>query len=129
MGDKNYFVYCSHGDCIRLQKIGPAFLYTALMFSMMLAMVLWPGQGDKLLVIVADSSAHSADHRLYNMLEHTEAKILNKLSGNRFIVTGPESDLASILYNRGALLVIKADPTLWCGWEDSTLNEAPFRRI
>lgn len=112
-----------------MQKVGPTFLYVVVVFGMMLAMVLWPGQDDKLLVIVADSDTYSADHRLYTMLERTEAKVLNRLSSHRFIVTGPESDLVSTLYNRGALLVIKADPTLWCGSQDSTLNEAPFRRI
>lgn len=96
---------------------------------MMLAMVLWPAQGDKLLVVVPNSDTYSADHRLYGMLEDTDAKVLNRLSGNRFIITGPESDLAGKLYNRGALLVIKADPTLWCGWQDSTVRDAPFRRI
>ncbi len=103
--------------------------YVIAIFLAMTAMVLWPRAGDPILVFVSPfESAQSADEKLYALLSTTEAKLVDKVSGHRFVVTSDDPDLAQKLFRNGAFLVMKANPELGCSAVDVPLETTPFRR-
>lgn len=99
-------------------------VYCASVFLALLALIFWPANTDRLLVVVpgVDASqnsrfAQSAHQYIFAALANTDARVVGQVGDQSFIVaTTPDmaAGLAKILYENGAYIVVNAQGDFGC---------------
>lgn len=93
-------------------------LFCVAIFAAMLAVVLVPGDSEKLLVFVKENKT---DTSLYGILRGSDGRLVERLGARSFIVAGAAPGFISRLYSNGAFLVVKALPFYGCSEPLKTL--------
>lgn len=86
-------------------------LFVGLVFAAVTAIVLYPWNPGKVMVVLPYGAESSA---VYNLLEGTEGRVVKVMAADRFVVESTKENFIDRLYANGAFLVLNASPILGC---------------
>jgi len=96
----------------------------------MLAGVLYPGDNDRVIVVLGKSVTNSS---IYSVLDGTQGTLVEKLGSRFFVVESKAENFVDGLYANGAFLVLNGRAYYGCGTPldgslTNDIKENPYRR-
>jgi hypothetical protein len=87
-------------------------LFVGVAYSLMLTLVLAPGESSRLIVIFKNNPENTG---IYSILNETNGALVDQISTHAFVVESDRPGFAEALYRGGAFLVVNGDGLYGCG--------------